>query len=197
MRTPRHDPQCRVRTRIHQHGAVLVTSLVVLAVLSILAAAGTRTARLELLLTDSQHLRQQAFDAAEAGIETMFDAMQRDGRVIPGPMTRTRPDGSAFTVVVALKAITPPPPAADDAPPHNADVRAVHFEIRATATAARDARAMHVQGFYVLMADLESQPPCLDDDCAGAIADCAALTCFTFDPQQPLTRTWWTQDEEA
>ncbi len=179
--------------RFHQHGAALVTSLVVLAVLSILASAGMKTARLELMLTDSQRLRQQAFDAAEAGIETMAAAIRLDGRVTPGPMSGTRDDGSTFIVTVALKAITLPPPAAEDAPAHTADIRAVHFEMHATATAPRDARATHVQGFYALVSDLESQSPCLDDACAAAIDDCSDLSCLTFNSDQPPIRTGWAQ----
>jgi type II secretory pathway pseudopilin PulG len=179
--------------RFHLQGAALVTSLVVLAVLSILASAGMKTARLELMLTDSQRLRQQAFDAAEAGIETMFAAIRLDGRVTTGPLSGTREDGSTFIVTVVLKAITLPPPAADDAPAHTADIRAVHFEIRATATAPRDARATHLQGFYALVPHLESQSPCLDDACAAAIDDCSDHSCFSFDSEQPLIRTGWAQ----
>lgn len=173
-------------------GAALITSLVLLLILTILATAGMRTARLELLLADNQRATQEAFAAAETGIELAIDDMLRSGRLPAGPFALTLPDGANVWVHLALKAITSPLPVSSPIRANPEDVRAFHFELRSAASTARGAQALHVQGFYLLMAGFDEQDRCLDQTCLPAIEHCADLSCFTFDPAHFPVRTYWT-----
>lgn len=57
-----------------QQGIALVVSLIVLMVITMLAVTGMNTARLELLMAGNLQFGEQAFQAAEAGIERRFMA---------------------------------------------------------------------------------------------------------------------------
>lgn len=175
-----------------QRGAALITCLVMLLVLTILGTASIRTARLELLLADNQRTQQEVFDAAEGGIDLAMDAMLRDGRV-PAAVTATLSGGAEVFVSTTLKAITAPS-TYDASYPHPADVRALHLELRAAATAARGARTAHVQGLYLLAHGLDDVDDCLDAACLPAFAHCANLACITFDTAHYPARTYWTRE---
>ena len=55
--------------RTKQHGAALVVGLLMLVILTLLAIAGMNTASTELVMAGNEQFRENAFQAAETGIE--------------------------------------------------------------------------------------------------------------------------------
>ncbi len=174
-----------------QCGAALITCLLLLLVLTLLGTASIRTARLELLLADNQRARREAFSAAEGGIDLAMEAMLRGGRVVAAPLSATLSTGANVSVRTTLKAVTAPP-RHEVTYPHPADVRVVHLELRADATATRGARTVHVQGLYLLAEGFDDLDDCLDAACLAAFAHCVNLSCITFDASRYPVRTYWT-----
>lgn len=175
---------------VRERGVVLVVALLLLVVLTVLATTGVATAALELRMAANSRYQQQAFDAAEYGIE---QAIRSPGlstgitysspRIFPSsgaPVLVPGTYGDRYsyrlyydTATPALSAGTVPDP----------DIRAYHFIVESTGTSGRGATDTHVQGFYVIglyPAPATLTPPA----CAPADADPA-----TCEPR----RTFWLQ----
>lgn len=132
-----------------QQGAALVIGLVLLVVLTLLAVTGMNTASSELLMAGNEQYRQNAFQAAEAGIEQALS----DLPTVPQ---------SGTPVVVANQAV--PGSAIDEFTTSSRYVGddlnlpgfsagkfvGFHYEITSTGTSARNANSRQAQGAFVI-----------------------------------------------
>jgi hypothetical protein len=95
-RLPGHTgPRCRGR----QRGAALIIGLLLLLVLTLLAISGMRSASEELIMAGNEQYRQNAFQAAEAGVE---QAIER-GTFVGGSAVETvtgTVGGSEYTATI-------------------------------------------------------------------------------------------------
>lgn len=134
-----------------QRGAALVVGLLLLLVLTLLAISGMNTASLELMMAGNEQYRQNAFQAAETGIEHAI----RDGQFNPGEPSEAFDEqdveGSASdkfeaTIETQLNGL------AQGAIWGNSwnSFSTYHFEIQSTGTSARNAISEHVQGVAVV-----------------------------------------------
>lgn len=136
---------------VGQQGAALVVGLVLLMVLTILAVSGVFTSTMELRMTANTQLQERAFQAAEVGIE----------EALANPLISTS--------VPETQAFTPNPNSIDDE--YSYDLRhicttqpgidvegisidsgfmAYHFQVEADGRAPGNARAEHMQNFYII-----------------------------------------------
>lgn len=134
-----------------QQGAALVVSLLLLLVLTLLAISGMNTASLELMMAGNEQYRQNAFQAAETGIEQAI----RDGGFNPGVLSEgptagtiegSATDSYTTTIETQLGGL------AQGAIWGNSwnSFSTYHFEIQSTGTSARNAISDHAQGVAVL-----------------------------------------------
>lgn len=151
MRVPTIQPLTSKR----QHGAALVVGLVLLMVLTILGISGMNTATLELTMASNTQFQNDAFQAAETGIDLAI-ANSQLGAAISGPgiplAPRTLPDGSSTTeALTTFQLATPVPDRAFSlGVGSTGSVRAYHFDIVATGMGPRNATATHTQSVYLL-----------------------------------------------
>ena len=104
----RTDPP-RFRT---QQGAALIVGMVLLVVLTLLAISGMNTATTELLMAGNEKYQENAFQAAETGIErTMATAAFNPAAMPPpDPPQVDLGDGSNYEAIVVPRGSSPPPP---------------------------------------------------------------------------------------
>jgi type IV pilus assembly protein PilX len=175
-------------------GIALATCLLLLAVFAILAIAGFSTALIEQRIAANVAHREQAFQAAEYGIEQALHAgdlaiasTYGSPRLVPGDGTRLpMPSGDdSYAYRIYFAAATPSGlPPTDPA----AALTAFHFVIEATGHGPRGARATHSQSFRVLRpADWIGGAAA--GDCAPADEACVNL------PGDGPRRTAWVQLE--
>ena len=131
-----------------QKGAALVVSLILLLVLTLLGVSGLSTATLELTMAGNTQFQENAFQAAETGIERAL--------VAPGMNTGIPlvfPEAAAFpadpnTTIAWNNAFQtlglPPPGFSLD------DFSSYHFQITSTGRGTRNATSTHVQGFFIV-----------------------------------------------
>jgi type IV pilus assembly protein PilX len=139
-----------------QRGAALVVGMLLLLVLTLLAISGMNTASLELAMAGNLQYHENAFRAAEAGVEQalvlgMFnpsDPPQRlpetEGETTPIP--NTSGDGFAATITPQLGGV------AQGALPGSSymEFSTFHFEVQSDGSSARNAVATAVQGVAVI-----------------------------------------------
>ena len=139
----------------HQDGAALVVSLVLLVVITVLAIFGMNTATTELAMARNDQNFENAFQAAETGLEQVL----AQGRFIPSPapiiVTRTINANEEVTTAIQFESISLVP---DRAFSLGGGIAAYHFNVTATATSKRagtsgpatdrDTSAVHSQAFY-------------------------------------------------
>lgn len=135
--------------RSTQRGAALAVGLVLLAVLTLLAVSGMNTASMELVMAGNEQYRQNAFHAAETGIEQALSVLatvpQSGAAVVVAP---TQVPGSASDEYETASRYL-----GDDLniPGFSAGkFVGLHYEITSTGTSARNANARHSQGAYVI-----------------------------------------------
>lgn len=142
-------------TSSRQCGAALVVGLVLLMVLTILGISGMSTATLELTMASNTQFQNDAFQAAETGIDLAI-ANSQLGSAITGPAItlppRTLPDGSSMTeALTSFQLATPVPDRAFSlGVGSTGSVQAYHFDIVATGMGPRNATSTHTQSVYVL-----------------------------------------------
>jgi type IV pilus assembly protein PilX len=144
-----------------QDGAALVVGLILLVIVTILAIAGTNTATTELAMARNNQNYENAFQAAETGLETAIarGSFATTGHSIPA-QTIVVPDRNFDTVAVEIEfedtTIVPDKAFSLGA---GSGIAAYHFNATATAESARagggvetdrDASAVHTQAFYVV-----------------------------------------------
>ena len=186
-----------------QSGAALAIGLALLALLTVLGVAAMQAAAVELLMAGNELSRQQAFEAAEAGIEQALAAatFSLDPDVaaaayadpsasepVPIPGHGTPIDGCAgdpgrpaahceYFVRFDRAAGATLLPGMDPA----AALRAYHFIVDSMGVAARGARSEHAQSFYVV------GPAGMLQECAAGLGTC------TLNRAAPPVRTTWRQ----
>ena len=138
-----------------QRGAALVVGLVLLMVLTVLGVSGMNTATLELTMASNAQFNQDAFQAAETGIDLVlarrtFNTIPGDpGNVIvPTPLG----DGTYTTQAITTFQETTPVPdiGFSGGVGTPGTVQSFHFDIVSIGTGPRNARATHNQSFYVV-----------------------------------------------
>src|SRR5258706_1224485 len=144
-----------------QRGAVLVTSLVLLLVLTILAVAGINSVTMEYAMTGNEQFRANAFTAAEAGIEQSL----AQGAFVPGAAAQTinaamvNAPLDKYTAVIVPMLLGAPqnPPLSLGA--SIGKISSYQFEITSTGQSVRSAQSVNVQGVAVIAPYDPSIPP--------------------------------------
>lgn len=182
-----------------QRGAVLVTVLALLLVLTVLAAGSVRTATLELAATSHVQFREQAFLLAESGIGAALAQLERDGpAALPGLDCGAMPDwgpavpiaeiGGEYQVRACQSGSTVDYPGSPPGP-----YLQRHYRLEARARAGRGAESQHVQGYYVTLQD-PSQPPAAGPQAAELV--CIGADCYLV-AGQLATRTFWRVEQST
>lgn len=137
-----------------QKGAALVVGLILLMVLTLLAISGMNTATLELQMAGNAQFSQNAFQAAETGIEAAMNSGAYNTNVVQ-TINRTASAGSTTdeyqtsTQFHSQNGATPVPTGGYSLGA-GTGFQAYHFDIESTGTSSRDARSIHTQSFYVV-----------------------------------------------
>jgi len=138
-----------------QRGAALVVGLVLLMVLTVLGVSGMSTATLELTMASNAQYNQDAFQAAETGIDLViarrtFNTIPGDpgNIIVPTPLG----DGTYTTqAVTTFQETTPVPDVGFSMGVGTSGaVQAFHFDIVSIGMGPRNARSTHNQSFYVV-----------------------------------------------
>ncbi len=150
MKTKRYNA---IRSRGGQRGAVLVMGLVLLMVLTILGVSGMNTATLELAMAGNAQFHQEAFQAAETGIN--ISIAQRNFNTLAPAILPVTPlgGGTAYrTQAVATFMMSSPIPSgtAFSIGMNTGAVAAYHFDVVALGQGPRNAASTHTQSFYVV-----------------------------------------------
>lgn len=138
-----------IACRETQSGAALVVGMVLLIVLTLLAVTAMRTSTLELQMAGNTQFEQNAFQAAEAGLERAMGGAELvlDDQVAVHDLPETT--DTAQTVVSWVDAT----PNLQGGTSLGAGFAAHHFEATSVGTAARGATATHRQGFFIVGPD--------------------------------------------
>jgi type IV pilus assembly protein PilX len=139
-----------------QNGAALVVSLILLVVITVLAISGMNTATTELAMARNDQNYENAFQAAETGLERALAQAGFDtgGRA---QLTATINDNDSVTAQIRFEGSTIVPDRAFSLGA-GGGLAAYHFLATASSqsrrspgsTSDRDAQATHTQAFYVV-----------------------------------------------
>ncbi len=133
-----------------QQGAALVVGLIMLLVLTVLAVSGMNTSTLELTMASNVQYHQNAFQAAETGIDIAIDR-RNFTTVAPAVLPATPLGGAEYTQsVTTFQTNTPVPDRAFSMGEDSGAISAFHFDIVAVGTSARNATSTNNQSFYVV-----------------------------------------------
>ena len=134
-----------------QSGAALVVGLVLMLVLTVLGISGMNTATLELTMAGNTEAHQDAFQAAETGIDIPI-GRRTYTTLNPTPLAYTPlGDGTYGTQsVTTCMETTPVPDIAFSMGTTTGSVQAFHFDIVSVGTGPRGATSTHNQSFYVV-----------------------------------------------
>lgn len=136
--------------RKKQSGAALVVGLLLLLVLTLLAISGMNTASLELVMAGNTQFHQNAFQAAETGIE--FGLRNADLNPAAAPVTEpvqtVAGTSDKFTLTTTPQANGMAQPALWGDTWDSFST--FHFELRSVGTSARNANATTVQAVAVI-----------------------------------------------
>ena len=137
----------------HQQGAALVVGLVLLLVLTILGVSGMNTATLEWTMATNDQFSENAFQAAETGIDRALSGGNFTTQAaVVSPLT-VLPNQSTFVTRTEFQVETAPPPRPGlgfSQGVGGGGFSAYHFTIDSTGQAQRNANSVHDQGFYVI-----------------------------------------------
>jgi Tfp pilus assembly protein PilX len=136
-------------SRSKHAGATLVVGLVLLLVLTLLGVSGMNTATLEVQMAGNTQFQQDAFQAAETGIDMSISRVLPSGPVgLPVPLTPLDPGGTystqAMNTCVWAQRGAPSRGFSDDA------ASSRYYDIIATGIGPRNARATHTQSVFKL-----------------------------------------------
>ena len=142
----------KIATIRKQQGAALVVGLILLVVVTVLAISGMNTATTELAMARNDQNFENAFQAAENGLERALSQPQFDPSV---GVTITETLTSNETMTIIFEDDSPVP---DKAYSLGSKVSALHFIAEAQAVSSRtpgtptdrDSKATHSQAFYVV-----------------------------------------------
>jgi type IV pilus assembly protein PilX len=143
MKPTRPHPSLR-----NQRGAALVVGLILLLVLTVLAISGVNSASLEFFMAGNEQFHQNAFQAAETGIERALAV----GTYNPGAAAQTINGNNtatdAYTATITPQLGGAPQPAIWGNSWNSFST--YHFEVGSTGTATRNARSVNTQGVAVI-----------------------------------------------
>lgn len=139
-----------------QGGAALVVGLVLLVVITVLAISGMNTATTELAMARSNQDYENAFQAAETGLENALSQGRFNTFANTNLITNINESDTVASVIVFEEATLVPDRAFSLGV--GGGIAAYHFKATATAesrrdaggTTDRDASAVHTQAFYVV-----------------------------------------------
>jgi type IV pilus assembly protein PilX len=134
-----------------QSGAALVVGLLLLLVLTVLAISGMSTASLELVMAGNTQYHQNAFQAAETGVEwALINGKFNPGAGLEGPTTTKigTSEIEAFTTSITPQLGGAAQPALWGASWDSFST--YHFEVASAGVSARNARAASMQGIAII-----------------------------------------------
>ena len=141
-----------------QNGAALVVGLILLVVITVLAISGMNTATTEIAMARNDQNNENAFQAAETGLEQSLAQGQFD-TLNNVTLTQDINDHESYTAVIVFEDATMVPDRAFSLGV-GSGIAAYHFNATSTAasqriaggggTTDRDASAVHSQAFYVV-----------------------------------------------
>jgi type IV pilus assembly protein PilX len=140
-----------------QNGAALVVGLILLMILTLLAISGMNGATLELQMAGNAQFSENAFQAAETGIEEAMREARLNGvntANIDPEVTEAVGDSQTDQYSIVTRhnvdnGVTKVP-AGGFSMGVGKGFSAYHFDVTSTGTSSRDATETHVQGFYVV-----------------------------------------------
>ncbi len=148
----------RIQLQKQQDGAALVVGLVLLVVVTVLAVSGMNTATTELAMARNNQNYENAFQAAETGIELALSQGMFSTTVNANLVQNVNANDSV-TAVIQFDRTTLVPDQAFSLG-SGSGIAAYHFVATATAeskregvgggTTDRDASAVHTQAFYIV-----------------------------------------------
>jgi hypothetical protein len=132
-----------------------VVGLVLLLILTLLAISGMNTATTELVMAGNEMYQENAFQAAETGIErTMATATFNPDLLPPAdPPVVTLNSGDTYVAVVQPRGSSPPPPGYTIG-----EFSAEHFDIQSTGASQRNATSTHTQGLFLVVPGAAGAP---------------------------------------
>lgn len=143
-------------SRAGQGGAALVVGMILLMVLTLLAISGMNSATLELQMAGNAQYSENAFQAAETGLEEAIRAARLNGvntANVDPKVTELVTGTSDYYTIETLhnpdNGVTKVP-AGGFSMGVGKGFSAYHFDVTSTGTSARSATQTHVQGFYVV-----------------------------------------------
>ncbi len=140
-----------IRPRGDQRGAVLVVGLILLMVLTVLGISSMNTATLELVMAGNTQSHQQAFQAAETGIDISI-AQRNFNTAAPAVVPVTNYGGGYYNTeaVSTFMENTPVPNDAFSMGVSTGSVQAFHFDVVAIGRGPGNAVSTHNQSFYIV-----------------------------------------------
>lgn len=140
-----------------QRGAALVTSLILLLILTVVAISGMNTATLELVMAGNTQFHENAFQAAETGIDRAI-ASRNFSTTTPVVVAPTAmPNGAVFSTTTSFQETTAVP-SGGFSMGLDTGFAAYHFDTEAQGQAQRNAVSNHTQSFYVVGPGAGSNP---------------------------------------
>ncbi len=150
MSTTRHRSSEHPCAIAPQRGAALVVGMVLLLILTLLAISGMNTATTELLMAGNEKYQENAFQAAETGIERTIATAPFNPAVMPPADPPTIPldndTGDSYTAIVQPRGTSPPPPGYS-----LGAFGAEHFDVQSTGASLRNATSAHTQGLFIVV----------------------------------------------
>lgn len=131
-------------------GAALVVGLVLLLVMTVLGVSGMSTATLELTMAGNLQAQQEAFQAAETGIDLAISANDFETGAPSTIGTTTIGAGETDAVTTFQQATAVPDIAFSMGVGTAGTAQAYHFEVVAVGRGPRGATSTHRQSFYVV-----------------------------------------------
>ncbi len=145
----------RINLPGRQNGAALVVGLILMVVITILAISGMSTATTELAMARNDQSYENAFQAAETGLETAL-AQGRFNTLVNVNLVQNIGTYDSVTAIINFEDTTLVPDRAFSMGV-GSGIAAYHFNAVATAESKfdpggtdRDASAIHTQAFYVV-----------------------------------------------
>lgn len=143
------DTEFSIKAPVRQRGAALVIGLILLLVLTLLAVSGMNTATLELQMTGNTQFSQNAFQAAETGIEAALQTnLVNTNLVVTSPLTTIPGTTDTYRTVTQHN----PNTGVQNSLAFNeslGEFAYYHFDVTSTGTSARGATSVNTQSFYV------------------------------------------------
>jgi type IV pilus assembly protein PilX len=144
-----HTAKVTLSTRPREQGAALIIGLLLLLILTVLAVSGMSTASLELQMAGNVQYGQNAFQAAEMGIEQSMNSGQYNANVNdPMPLKSTTDHFDTMMRFNDKNGVTDVPEGGYSMGV-GTGFKAYHFDITSTGDSTRGASSTHQQSFYI------------------------------------------------